>query len=336
MNGMLSVAITHRCNLRCRHCYVEAGVGGLETPLTPLRDFLGRFIECFAPCTSNVDVEVTGGEPLLRFEDTVALLATAANHPCRRPGDTLTLNTNGTLVEPKHARRLGEVPDLKVWVSLDGDQRAHEALRGPESFAAALAGLSNLVACGVWVGVGLFPTLENLNVLLDAATVALDHGAKRFVVQKPMYLGRWKNASKNVLLASMSVVLEKLHARFGDAVASPLPALKERANAQSGNRLASGGGVPPSCSLGRHVTFHAVPDGRIFPCYALVETPFSIGTIEDWPRDLPEYERRMQPFLRHNAWAEASWVPMPDEISFCPATVVPAGGIAVSALQGHP
>jgi hypothetical protein len=187
-------------------------------------------------------------------------------------------------------------------------------------------GLCNLVACGVWVGVGLFPTLENLNVLLDAAALALDHGAKRFVVQKPMYLGRWKNAPKDVLFASMSEALERLHAQFGDAVASPLSALKERANAHAPNRSV-GGSVLSSCSLGRHVTFHVVPDGRIFPCYALVETPFSIGAIGDWPRDLSEYERRMQPFLRHNAWAEASWVPMLDEISFCPATVVPENGI---------
>jgi len=29
-----------------------------------------------------------------------------------------------------------------------------------------------------------------------------------------------------------------------------------------------------------------------------------------------------------SAAAEASWVPMPDEISFCPATVLPDSGIA--------
>lgn len=333
MNGMLSVAITHRCNLRCRHCYVNAGVGGRETSLCALHDFLERFMECFAPCTSNIDVELTGGEPLLRFEDTIALLTTAAKHFSRRPGDALVLNTNGTLLEPAHARRLAEIPDLKVWVSLDGDQRAHEELRGPESFGPALTGLSNLAACGVWVGVGLFPTPENLSVLLDAAALALDHGAKRFVVQKPMYLGRWKNASKDFLFTSMSESLEKLHAQFGDAVASPLSAIKERAKTHLPNGRV-GDNTPPSCTLDRNVSFHLVPDGRIFPCYALVETPFSIGALEDWPRDLPEYERRMQPFLRHNAWAEASWVPMPDELSFCPATVVPNGATHPYPLIG--
>jgi MoaA/NifB/PqqE/SkfB family radical SAM enzyme len=126
------VALCYRCNLRCLTC-----------------DLADRGDERLSPATlrklpsSLQYVNVTGGEPLL-LDDVV---------PCVRAvhdatGAQITISTNATLPERAAAvvRELAaDVPDLRVAVSLDGLEAAHDRVRqAPGSFRKAVETVEKL------------------------------------------------------------------------------------------------------------------------------------------------------------------------------------------------
>lgn len=312
--GMLSLAITQRCNLRCSHCYTSAGRSTPELSADDLTKLLDQFLVAYAPNTAAIDVTVTGGEPLLRREETLALLHGAATHSLRRHGDDLALNTNAMLVDGDVAAELASIDGLRIWVSLDGDAEAHDALRG-RSFEPTLRGLQILAAAGCQVGVGLTPSGFNQGTIERTAEIAFSAGADRFVVQFPMLVGRWSGFDLAGRIRALHDELRALHARFGDRVGSPLSKMDQ-------HRTRSG---CHECPVGKNVTFHVMPTGDIYPCYALIGSPFSIGTVQDWPRSFAEFVRRLRRFDQHRS-ALATQFDVGCLVS-CPGTV--AEGAAV-------
>lgn len=107
----------------------------------------------------NMDVSpslhFTGGEPLLR-SDLLSLLSYAWG--C---GFSVSIMSNGTLIDRTVARRLREVPVSDVQISLDGLEGTHDSLRGVGSFRRTLEGIENLVKEGVEININL--TLSRLN-----------------------------------------------------------------------------------------------------------------------------------------------------------------------------
>ena len=98
---------------------------------------------------------VTGGEPLLH-RDLPAILAEMKDRDF-----AVYLLSNGTLITEAWADTLAALKVDGVQISLEGPGQIHEAIRGPGSFEAALAGAQNLVAAGVKV---IFnTTLSRLN-----------------------------------------------------------------------------------------------------------------------------------------------------------------------------
>jgi MoaA/NifB/PqqE/SkfB family radical SAM enzyme len=121
----LFVEVTSRCNLRCAHCYVDAGPGGRDTDIDRLLAFVRNTVRRFG---APRFVSLTGGEPTLhpRFDELLAGL--------RDLGLAVGLSTNG--VAPLARRVLGRHgPWLSaVQVSLDGPEPYHDQIRGPGTF----------------------------------------------------------------------------------------------------------------------------------------------------------------------------------------------------------
>lgn len=111
--------ITHRCNLKCRHCPYwrrsgpEEGFEGVVSTLEQLRKLGVRILI------------LEGGEPLLwrDGERTIRDVILEA----RRLFPSVCLTTNGIL--PWH-----DLPLDRVWVSLDGPPRVHDSIRGTGVF----------------------------------------------------------------------------------------------------------------------------------------------------------------------------------------------------------
>ncbi|MBN2005229.1 MAG: radical SAM protein [Anaerolineae bacterium] len=138
--------LTDGCNLNCRHCWIAPRfVDGKPDPGECLDlDLLRKAVIEAKPLGLN-NAKLTGGEPTLhpRFVE-IADFLTAE-------GLSLTMETNGTLIDAALAKHLKE--KTKLWfvsVSLDGpNAEIHDAFRRvPGAFDAATRGLKHLVDAG--------------------------------------------------------------------------------------------------------------------------------------------------------------------------------------------
>ena len=133
--------ITHRCNLRCAHCYQEDYQQQMPRPL--IDEALEKYLRYLKRRGLPGQINLTGGEPMVH-PDFWALAERV-----RREGLRLGVLTNGTLIGPAEARRLRALEPAFVQVSLDGAPAAHDAVRGPGAFDRALAGIDCLKREGV-------------------------------------------------------------------------------------------------------------------------------------------------------------------------------------------
>lgn len=161
------VELTHRCNLRCRHCYVVPD-GQREMTTSELTDALRQLAD-----SGGLFLTLSGGEVLERadFFD----VAEAA----RSLDFALRVFTNGALVDEGVAERLAGLDPVDVSVSVYGPDRAsHEYVtRTPGSFLASLAGLERLAERGVSTVMKCTLMRHNLGRIDEIARLAGDVGA---------------------------------------------------------------------------------------------------------------------------------------------------------------
>ena len=146
--------MTNRCNLSCRHCYINAEDRDYAGELTTAEAKL--FIDDLA--SMHVPVLLfSGGEPLVR-EDLFELGAYAGARGLRP-----VISTNGTLITPEIAKRIREIGFQYVGVSIDGDETVHDQFRGRKgAYQETLTGIRNSIAAGNKTGIRF--TLNRLNV----------------------------------------------------------------------------------------------------------------------------------------------------------------------------
>jgi len=168
---------TARCNLRCTHCYAAEAAGELTTPeaRSLIEDLVGFGIPVLL---------LSGGEPLLR-EDLLELAALAS------PRTTVSLSTNGTLIDGRWAHRLREAGVSYVGISLDGRRDLHDAFRGVKgAFDRALEGLHACQDAGLRVGVRFTLCGVNLKEVPHMFDLCLREGVDRLCFYHLVPVGR--------------------------------------------------------------------------------------------------------------------------------------------------
>jgi len=173
---------TNRCNLKCRHCYLNAEDKQYADELT--NEEARAFIEDIAAMKCPV-LLFSGGEPLLRpdlFE-----LAAYAKSLGLRP----VLSSNGTLITPEMARKLHDAGFQYVGVSIDGLEETHDKFRGRKgAFREAIEGLKNAEAAGLKTGVRFTVNADNVADLPDVIDTVAEVGIPRFCMYHLVYAGR--------------------------------------------------------------------------------------------------------------------------------------------------
>ncbi len=142
----LDIELTERCNNDCLHCSVNLPAGDVEARASEWPAARWKALLAEAAGLGCLVVRLTGGEPLLRadFEE-IYLHA-------RRLGLRVMLFTNGTLITPRLARLLKDVPPLEaVEVSVYGltEETTEAVTRARGAFAACRRGLGLLGEAGV-------------------------------------------------------------------------------------------------------------------------------------------------------------------------------------------
>lgn len=168
--------ITSRCNLDCRHCYIDAGgreAGGPDE--LPLERCL-EIVDEIAGQNEGAVLILTGGEPLAR-PDIYPIIERAAER-----GLMPVLGTNGTLLTPQVAEKLRAAGLAGVGISVDSlDPERHDTFRGaPGSLQKAMDGLKAARDAGMSVQVQTTPTSANIDEIPQIAKWAHEFGAKAF------------------------------------------------------------------------------------------------------------------------------------------------------------
>ncbi|QOL15825.1 radical SAM protein [Dickeya dianthicola] len=139
----VSLQLTYRCNLRCKHCYQWNDEGFFhemdhqqqktELPLNIIEKVLQ------ATQTPDAKLFLWGGEPLMhsRFSEIVKLL--------QRFQRTIIMCTNGILIKKHLDDLLALGKNLNLLVSLDGQEEDHDALRGKGKFRQTIDNIQYLL-----------------------------------------------------------------------------------------------------------------------------------------------------------------------------------------------
>jgi len=169
LNG--SIAMTHRCHLRCVHCYL-----GCERQALPARGeldaaFWSSVIDQVAEA-GCLNLLITGGEPLLRPD------FARVYRQARERGILVTVFTNATLVDEPIVRLFEELPPEEVEVTLYGaSEEVYERVTGVKgSYRRCLAAIDRLLDRGLAVGLKSVILTDNEHEMSALRKMAADRG----------------------------------------------------------------------------------------------------------------------------------------------------------------
>ncbi|MCL4490555.1 MAG: radical SAM protein [Nitrospirae bacterium] len=174
----LELQITDRCNLKCRHCYIDQPEHN-ELSIREIEKILNEFEEL-----QGLRLLITGGEPLAhsRFEEVNALL----------PGYRFRkiLFTNGLLLNRK---RLEALTMDEIQFSVDGLDHGHDALRGKGTWRMVMRKIEESLAAGIAVSVATMVHRENLDEFGEMEALFKKIGIRDWTVDVPCITGHLKD-----------------------------------------------------------------------------------------------------------------------------------------------
>ncbi len=284
--------LTYRCNLRCQHCYQNAGPlgpnvsGDGELDLEAKLAAVDQIADSYIPTLS-----ISGGEPLLH-PHFWPVLARA-----RERGLYTSIATNGTLITKEVAGRLAEAKLAYAGISVDSPvPEEHDAFRGvPGAWERTIEGIRHTVAAGVPSLLAFTITKRNYRSLPGIFRLAKELEMTKVMVYNFIPTGRGRQMQEDDLTPGMreealQVMYE--HAEAGVSVCSTAPQFGRvctqharrdliplsHASTGRGRDLAVLTELIGGCGVGR-AYLALQPDGRITPCVYLPET--TIGRLQE-------------------------------------------------------
>jgi SynChlorMet cassette radical SAM/SPASM protein ScmE len=267
----LELAITNRCNLRCKYCSHFNSAGDVNQDL-PTEEWLQFFEELNRCAVMNLTLE--GGEPFCR-QDLKELIEGIVQNRMR-----FSILSNGTLISDEVAAFLASTGRCdSVQVSIDGSiPSTHDAFRGKGNFLKAIQGINTLQKNHVPVSVRVTIHRQNVKDLEGVARLLLEEiGLLAFSTNSASFMGLCRQFAEQVQLTTeerslaMKILL-KLNRKYNDrigAAAGPLAEGRywlemEKARREGQKRIA-GRGFLTGCG-GSMSKIDVRADGVMVPC----------------------------------------------------------------------
>lgn len=197
--------ITNRCPLNCSHCYDWDNIEAKD------RLSLGELIEILKIFEDHGvrHLQFSGGEPLTRFNDLVALIKKASElMDC-------WLLTSGFGLSAEKARYLKEAGLLGVNISLDHWRaEKHNAFRrNDKSFDWVKSAVENCREAGLMISFSLCATREFVTTenLMAYATLAKESGVHFIRVLEPRAVGNFAGEDVELTAKSIATLSEFFH-----------------------------------------------------------------------------------------------------------------------------
>ncbi|MBE0477592.1 radical SAM protein [Candidatus Aerophobetes bacterium] len=177
---------TNACNLKCRHCYQDAGKKlQQELPLTKRLDIVDQLAR-----EDVFSIAYSGGEPLMDKEIWKAIERGSKYNLYQ------SIATNGTLITPDVVKKMVDVGLNYVEISLDSTKpEVYDNFRGvPGLWKRAVEGIENVVAeQKLKVGIASTVTKYNFDELEELIQFSKNIGADKFYAFNFIPIGRGKN-----------------------------------------------------------------------------------------------------------------------------------------------
>lgn len=170
---LISWNTTFKCNLKCPHCYIDAGERESKRELSTdeAKMLIDQIVEVSKPV-----LILSGGEPLLR-DDVFELVRYGTEKGLR-----MAMGTNGTLMTDQVAGKLKDAGIQKVAVSLDSSiSQTHDEFRGVKgSWKHTIEGVKACIRQGIGVQINTTVTQQNYDEIDSIIALADKLGASDF------------------------------------------------------------------------------------------------------------------------------------------------------------
>ena len=278
--------ILTRCNLKCRHCYINRKQHGKNT--LPI-ETINTWLRAFASKNKKANVIFLGGEPTLHPD-----LPEAVFKAKSLGYSSITIDTNGYLFHDILSKVSPDVIDYFSF-SLDGATRkTNDMIRGKGSFDTCIQGIKNAVQQGF--GTSLIYTVSTINIheLDKIAPLLKDLKIERFFLQVIGIRGKSAESRKDKLQVSredwLNIIPQTAQqiARLGIIVTYPKVFLNleepfECAGLVADNYFIFPNGRVYRCPLCEDYPLHSL----IFKDNMLVYTP-RLNESDLFPLNIPE------------------------------------------------
>ena len=257
--------ILTRCNLKCKHCYINEKQHGKNTlPLETIKAWL----KVFALKNQNANVIFLGGEPTLHPD-----LPAAIKEAKTLGYNSITVDTNGYLFHDILTKISPDDLDYFSF-SLDGATReTNDMIRGKGSFDTCIQGINQAVLKGF--GTSLIYTVSSMNIheLDNISPLLKDLNIDRFFIQVIGLRGKSAMNPVDQLQVSprdwMKIVLNAAHkiARHGITVTYP--------------KVFLGPEEPFECAGLVADNYFIFPNGRVYRCPLCEDYPLHSMVFKD-------------------------------------------------------
>jgi len=257
--------ILTKCNLNCRHCYINREQHGENTlPLSTIEAWLGAFAEK----SKIANVIFLGGEPTIHPD-----LSLAIKKAKNMGYNSITVDTNGYLFNDILSKVSPDDVDYFSF-SLDGATRkTNNMIRGEGSYDKCIEGIKKAVCMGF--GTSLIYTVSSANIHELEMMVPLldDLNIERFFVQvigirgKPAQINQEKlQVSRSEWLSIIPDVAEKV-AKRGITVSYPKVFLSSEETFECAGLVAE--------------NYFIFPNGRVYRCPICEDFPLHSMIFKD-------------------------------------------------------
>ena len=202
---LVALNLTRRCNLKCAHCYLDAGARAAGDADELSTAEVETVLDQIAALSQETMVVLTGGEPLLRPD-----LESIARHGAGL-GLMVVVGTNGTPLDQKRVASLQAAGVAGVGISLDSlDPAYHDCFRGrPGAWAKTMAAIDACRRAGLCFQLHFSVTEENADQLDAMIGFAREAGAMVLNVFFLVCTGRGESVT-NISAETYEAVLRRL------------------------------------------------------------------------------------------------------------------------------
>ena len=266
---LISWNITKACNLKCQHCYRDAG----DYDHNELTLEEGKRLLDEVKALNFRLVVFSGGEPLLREElfDWIRY--------GRSLGLMCVLGTNGMLIDRACAKRLKDAGLKRAGISLDSvDPGTHDRFRlKAGAWEQAVAGMKQCEQAGIEFQVHTTVTKKNIHEVLNITDFAQDVGARAHHIFFLVATGRGKDIDDVIpTAAEYEALLEQILQKQSEVSIELKPVcapqfMRIASTKKISTRFDKGclAGVSYCCIL---------PNGDVHPCPYL---PLDLGNVRE-------------------------------------------------------